>query len=572
MDNCLIKPAFPFSLFLLWLIVCLSATSASALSRDIQVVADLENISGKAIGNYHALIIGIDKYQDKAIPDLKTAVNDATELSRILISSFGFEDVVVLTDRQADASNITQALRDLALQSKENDSVLIYYAGHGELDPLTGAGYWIPYNAKGGDPATYMDNAIIQRYIKTIPARHVLLIADSCFSGTLFGEARSLPPINNKFYATLYKEKSRWGMTSGNLTPVSDSGSHGHSIFAYHFLKELKESEKSYLTPREIYQRIGPIIRNNSEQMPITKPIKNTGDEGGEFVFIRIASLKAKSSNDSTPEAHKEERAILEAKLKQEEEKRKFAQKELEVLRKKVADIEHGGQTKKRQQKEEARLKAEKEKREQQLQVAKLMPRAESPTKSFSTCPAKMSYISGGVFFAGKLYSLKKMSIKAFCMDQYEVTQADYNRVMGTNPSYIKGKNRPVEKVIWREAKAYCQKVGKHLPTEWEWEKAVKAGTRTKFYWGNEPSATHAWYGGSWEEGHHPVGQKQPNTLGLYDMSGNVWEWTDSNYDGSNKVLRGGSWVDSPNDMRSANRSGNDPTERSSNHGFRCAQ
>jgi hypothetical protein len=290
-----------FLMLLTWFFVYLFVSSASALSRDIGVVANLEKQSGRTVGNYRALIIGINDYQDNKIPDLKTAVNDATELSRVLKSNFGFKNVMVLTDSQATASNIIQSLEDLVHQSQKGDSVFIYYAGHGELNKALGSGYWVPQNAKGGDVSTYMNNAAIQQYIKAIPARHVLLVADSCFSGTLFGEARSLPPISNKFYATLYKEKSRWGMTSGNLTPVSDSGSGGHSIFAYHFLKELKESDKSYLTPRDIYQRIGPIVRNNSEQMPITKPIKNTGDEGGEFVFIRMASLTPESSNIPTP-------------------------------------------------------------------------------------------------------------------------------------------------------------------------------------------------------------------------------------------------------------------------------
>ncbi len=258
-------------------------------SRGI-VITELEKATGKTIGTFRALIIGIDEYRDSSIPDLKTPVNDARELSELLKGEYGFSDVTLLIDSQADASNIIRSLRELVTRSENNDAVLIYYAGHGELDKLTGAGYWVPSNAKAGDLATYLENGIVQRYIKAIPARHVLLVADSCFSGILFGESRDLPPIiDDKFYATLFKEKSRWGMTSGNLTPVSDEGSGGHSIFAYQLLKTLKENEKPYLTPREIYQKIGPVVRNNSEQMPITKPIKNAGDEGGEFVFIRVS-------------------------------------------------------------------------------------------------------------------------------------------------------------------------------------------------------------------------------------------------------------------------------------------
>jgi len=200
-------------------------------------------------------------------------------------------------------------------------------------------------------------------------------------------------------------------------------------------------------------------------------------------------------------------------------------------------------------------------------------PKAELKGK----CPAKMSFIPKGELLlstSGKRYHITRL-ISAFCMDKFEVTQAEYERVMETNPSDFKGANRPVDSVVWSEAKAYCEKVGKRLPTEWEWEKAAKAGTTTEYYWGNEPDATYAWYGGNYKGGHHPVGQKEPNNFGLYDMSGNVWEWTNSDhekYEGE-KVLRGGSWSENPLYLRSAIRYNLDPSgHRLSSCGFRCAK
>ncbi len=137
-------------------------------------------------------------------------------------------------------------------------------------------------------------------------ARHVLLISDSCYSGTLFGQARAMPQvIDNKYYLNLYNEKSRWGMTSGNKTPVSDTGSGGHSVFAYHLIKELRKNEKPYISTQEIYTRIAPIVGNNSEQVPICRPIRNTGDQGGEFVFVassgRAVSVKKSISVKTEP-------------------------------------------------------------------------------------------------------------------------------------------------------------------------------------------------------------------------------------------------------------------------------
>jgi formylglycine-generating enzyme required for sulfatase activity len=203
-----------------------------------------------------------------------------------------------------------------------------------------------------------------------------------------------------------------------------------------------------------------------------------------------------------------------------------------------------------------------------------------SKAKSSGKCPDKMSFIPGGVFLAGKVNSLKEMSIDAFCMDQYEVTQAEYERVMGNNPSRFKGANRPVEKVTWHEAKAYCKKMGKRLPTEWEWEKAAKAGTTTKYYWGNDVGSNNAncrGCGSRWDyKQTAPVGSFEANTFGLYDMLGNLWEWTDSETNSEfvvgKKAQRGGSWNSSPRSLQSGYRTEFIPPIRNGYEGFRCAQ
>ena len=257
----------------------------------VKRIHELTHESGK-LGNYKALIIGINDYEGPKIPDLETAANDATAMARVLKERYGFE-VKLLLDREATKDVIYRELRNLAVSTKENDSVLIYFAGHGDLDRTYDGGWWIPADATGGNPVTYLDNAQVQKAMRSMKARHVLLISDSCYSGTLFGKARSLPPvIDDKYYLSLYNEKSRWGMTSGNKTPVSDEGTGGHSAFAYQLIKELGESEKPFLSTRELYARIAPVIENNSEQTPVCRPIINTGDQGGEFVFV--ASVKEK--------------------------------------------------------------------------------------------------------------------------------------------------------------------------------------------------------------------------------------------------------------------------------------
>ena len=140
---------------------------------------------------------------------------------------------------------------------------------------------------------------------------------------------------------------------------------------------------------------------------------------------------------------------------------------------------------------------------------------------------------------------------------------------MNSSPSYFKGDQLPIEQVNWTEAGDYCKAIGGRLPTEKEWEYAARAGTTDARYGALDAIA---WYSGNSGKSTHPVGlNKQANAYGLYDMLGNVWEWTSDNYDAGRKVVRGGSWSDSPQFVRVSGRGGDGPTNRLSDIGFRCA-
>ncbi len=246
-------------------------------------------------GVYKALIIGINDYNDTKIRKLKTAVKDAEAMAEVLGKEYGFSEITLLRNKAASKESIYNALRNLAETTDENDSVLIYYAGHGELDRVYKDGWWVPVDAGFGDNLSYLSNTEVQKALRSMKARHVLLVSDSCYAGTLFGTGRSISRAaklqDERYYLGLYQEQSRWGITSGNKEPVSDDGSEGHSVFAYQLLKELKKTSQPYFSARNLYDRIAPIIGNNSEQTPICQPIRNTGDQGGEFVFVRVASV-----------------------------------------------------------------------------------------------------------------------------------------------------------------------------------------------------------------------------------------------------------------------------------------
>ena len=158
-----------------------------------------------------------------------------------------------------------------------------------------------------------------------------------------------------------------------------------------------------------------------------------------------------------------------------------------------------------------------------------------------------------------------------FYIDRYEVTQADYFKVMGANPSFFRGQNRPVEKVTWNQAVAFCDKVGKRLPTEQEWERAIRAGTTSPYYWGKNQPDRYVWYKGNAAKKTHIVGKKEPNSWGLYDMAGNVWEWTQSDHERSGKVARGGSWRNGAGSLKSSHRISSLPIHKFHYVGFRCA-
>ena len=235
------RPGLIFSL-IIYCILPLQLVSAEPL-RGIKVIDKLTH-KNRNVGSYRALIIGIDEYQDKEIPNLDTAVADATAMAKLLRDRYGFQldaEKDLLLNTKATKAAIYNSLRRLATATAPSDSVLIYYAGHGDLDKVYQAGWWIPSDAEAGDPLTYLDNGHVQMAMSNMNARHVLLISDSCYSGTLFGSSRAIPPvITDKYYLGLFNERSRWGMTSGNKTPVADSGTGGHSVFAYQLLRELR--------------------------------------------------------------------------------------------------------------------------------------------------------------------------------------------------------------------------------------------------------------------------------------------------------------------------------------------
>ena len=177
--------------------------------------------------------------------------------------------------------------RDRVSPLKRRPRVMIYYAGHGIVDPVTDLGYWLPVDAKQNSPANWVSNDDITNMLKAIPARHILVVADSCYSGTLTRAA----PIDletwedrRDWLKRIAKKRSRTALASGGLEPVADAGSGGHSVFAAALLDALRENSE-IVEARALFAPVRRKVVLNADQTPVYSDIRQAGDDGGEFIF-----------------------------------------------------------------------------------------------------------------------------------------------------------------------------------------------------------------------------------------------------------------------------------------------
>ena len=232
-------------------------------------------------GDYHALVIGNNNY--RFLPKLKTAKNDAQEVGNILRHDYGFK-VDILTD--ATRSDILLALGSLREEMTKRDNLLIYYAGHGYLDEEADEGYWLPVDAQSDNTVNWVSNSSITSTLKAIPAKHVLIVADSCYSGKLARGIHILKKTHN-YLSKISKKRARSVLCSGGLEPVIDSGGKGgHSIFASYFIDALKENQ-DIIIGTELFSKIRRPIMLNADQTPEYSDIRKAGHEGGDFLFVR---------------------------------------------------------------------------------------------------------------------------------------------------------------------------------------------------------------------------------------------------------------------------------------------
>jgi hypothetical protein len=239
------------------------------------------------VGEYYGLIIGIDEYSGEW-PALRNAVNDAKGVAELLSSKYTFTSLKTLYNKEATRDNILAEFERLLSSVKSNDNVLIYYSGHGEYIENMDKGFWVPVDASGKTISKYISNEDIRSFLTGIPSKHTLLVTDACFSGDIFrGKTMTIPYENStKYYSKMYSLNSRKALTSGGVEPVMDKGKENHSIFAWYFLQALRNNSEKYIDAGQIFDFLKIPVVNNSMQTPAYSPIRNAGDEGGQFIFI----------------------------------------------------------------------------------------------------------------------------------------------------------------------------------------------------------------------------------------------------------------------------------------------
>lgn len=515
-------------------------------------------------GNNYLIGIGIDQYVH--CTPLSNAVRDVQEFVKIMHEKFDFEPdyTQTLYNEAATEANILQVFRTLAVEVEPEDTVVIYFSGHGEYINEIQQGFWVPVDAEPDTDAHYIENSTIIARLNAIKSKHIFLISDACFSGTLFLNTRS---ISKKVREDL---PSRWGLTSGHQELVSDGTAGGHSPFAASILKTLKQkhTERSLGVEEFCFEVKQLASRKAPNQTPISGQLNVKGNEYGQMIFHlkgreKQAWLAARSRNtivayqdflNTYPHGLHVKAAKLHIKLL---ENQQFI--ENDVVREKTKVVIKDKKSQKKSLTTMARIAnmlPERRNWKYIIGVALVViltliwvvllfnGKFTSNAVGIDRFWSDMVLVRGGAFDMGSGQGsqdeqpIHAVTIGNFYMGKYEVTQAQWELIMGYNPSEFKCETCPVEHVSWTDVQKFITKLNRktggryRLPTEAEWEYAARGGAygNARLYDNTHLMAMAsdidvlAWYHGNSEHRTHPIGDKQANVLGLHDMVGNVWE------------------------------------------------
>ena len=215
------------------------------------------------------------------IPRLETPIADVSAIGKVLQERLGYEVTIVQNATKAD---MVRTLKSISEQSTQDESVLIFYAGHGYQMDESKAGFWLPADASATDAKTWLSNNDIQRFLNRIDAKQIIVVSDSCFSGTLTKE-QALDAPQTAPREQLLTRRAVVSLSSGGEEPVTDEGLGGHSIFAYHFLGEIQRIQK--MSPVSVaYERLRENVAKSFPQTPQLGAVLSAGHmTGANYLF-----------------------------------------------------------------------------------------------------------------------------------------------------------------------------------------------------------------------------------------------------------------------------------------------
>ena len=531
-------------------------------------------------GAYHALVIGNQAYRH--LPSLATPVADARTLADLLKREYGFQNVRLLTN--STRTEMVRALDDMRNALGPIDNLLIYYAGHGWLDREADRGYWLPVDAERDTRANWLSNADLTDTLRATKAKHVVIVADSCYSGTLTRNI-GIQPLGSPEIMRLAQKKARTVLTSGGLEPVADVGGGGHSVFAKAFLNALSNNS-GIADLTTLFSTIRRQVLLNAEQTPQYADIRQTGHDGGDFIFVRRGAQVAAVA--PPPQAPPPGPTITKEVVKEYGSlaiRGRLTGIEVWLGDQKIGETESGSalvlndlaagsyrlKARKRGHKEWERdvEVAANQRAEVMIDIEPLRP--EPPKAARGEDGAEMVLVPAGEFVMGSEdYDDEKprhrVYLDAFYVDKFELTNALFERFVRSTghqttaeregwayaltgskwdkvngaawktpqgPGSSADTSHPVIQVSWQDADAYCRWAGKRLPTEAEWEKAAHGTDGRKYPWGEQWDASRANSSESKLGRTTPVGSyaSGASPYGAHDMAGNVWEWVADWYD-----------------------------------------
>ncbi|HEY0683218.1 MAG TPA: caspase family protein [Steroidobacter sp.] len=263
-------------------------------SRPAKLQHSLGELRNSSSGNYHAIVIGNSLYH--YMESLDTPANDAKVISQLLTERYGFK-VRLLLD--ATREQIMVALHDAKRTLTPDDSLLIYYAGHGDVDTASGRAFWLGVEADRDTRTGWLEADHIRAKIKEMSAKHVLLVADSCFSGAITHPKTTTigRGLNETRLRVQWNRRARMVLTSGEVTPVADSaGEATHSVFARYFIQILRQNDNvmsGEMLSHELNGRMQTqpvqVGKNGQRQRPTYSTLQDANHDIGDFFFVPLA-------------------------------------------------------------------------------------------------------------------------------------------------------------------------------------------------------------------------------------------------------------------------------------------